>query len=117
METSGALDIAPVDPRVSRVVDVKTPGSGELERNLWSNLDLLTAGDQLKFVICGQDDYQWSRTQLRDLGLTRRCPVLFSPAQPTMDPTELADWIVRDNLPVRFQLQLHKLLWGDQPGR
>jgi len=117
LETSGALDIAPVDPRVSRVVDVKTPGSGELERNLWSNLDLLTAGDQLKFVICGQDDYQWSRTQLRDLGLTRRCPVLFSPAQPTMDPTELADWIVRDNLPVRFQLQLHKLLWGDQPGR
>lgn len=117
LETSGAIDVTPVDARVSRVVDLKTPGSGEETRNRWENLEALTAHDQLKFVICDPADYRWAREQVRERGLDRICDVLFSPAWGQFDPAELAGWILEDHLPVRMQLQLHKLLWGDEPGR
>lgn len=117
LETSGAVDIAGVDPRVCRVVDVKTPGSGEMAKNRWQNLELLSSRDQLKFVICSRDDYEWAREQLRQRGLAERCEVLFSPAWQHQDAAELADWILEDRLPVRLQLQLHKLLWGEAAGK
>ncbi|MFC4727794.1 7-carboxy-7-deazaguanine synthase QueE [Coralloluteibacterium thermophilus] len=117
LETSGALDVSAVDPRVSRVLDIKTPASGEAARNLWSNLPLLTARDQVKFVVCGREDYEWAREVVRTHGLAARCEVLFSPSHGQVDPTALADWIVADRLDVRFQLQLHKLLWNDAQGR
>jgi 7-carboxy-7-deazaguanine synthase len=117
LETSGALDIAAVDARVSRVVDVKTPGSRESARNRVENFELLTARDQLKFVICSREDYDWSKAFLREHGLQDRSRVLFSPSYNQVSPTALAEWILADRLPVRFQLQLHKLLWGDVPGK
>ena len=117
LETSGALAIDAVDPRVSRVVDLKTPGSGEVDRNLWQNLAVLNPHDQLKCVICNEDDYHWAHHLVLDKQLHRRCSVWFSPSHGQIAPTLLADWIVRDRLPVRFQLQLHKLLWNDGPGR
>jgi 7-carboxy-7-deazaguanine synthase len=117
LETSGALDIAAVDSRVSRVVDVKTPGSHEAARNRIENFDLLTQRDQLKFVICSREDYDWSKAFLRDHGLNERCRILFSPSYDEVPPTALAEWILADRLPVRFQLQLHKILWGDTPGK
>jgi 7-carboxy-7-deazaguanine synthase len=117
LETSGAIDIAPVDKRVSRVVDLKTPGSGEEAKNLWSNLRQLTVHDQVKFVICSREDYDWAVTKLREHALDTRCEVLFSPSFSQVAPRELAEWIVADRLPVRFQLQLHKILWNDEPGR
>jgi len=117
LETSGAMDITSVDPRVIRVMDLKTPGSGEAARNLWSNIDVLTPNDQIKFVLCSRDDYEWARAILLQRGLSDRCEVLMSPSQAELAPATLADWILADRLPVRFQLQLHKVLWGDQPGR
>jgi len=117
LETSGAIDIAPVDPRVSRVLDIKTPGSGEAGRNLWSNLAVLTARDQVKFVLCSRADYEWAREVVARHRLHDTCDVLFSPSKAELAPTALADWIVADRLPVRFQVQLHKLLWNDEPGR
>ncbi|HEX4854852.1 7-carboxy-7-deazaguanine synthase QueE [Arenimonas sp.] len=117
LETSGALDIAGVDPRVSRVVDLKTPGSKEMHRNLLSNLPLLTAHDQVKFVICDRADYDWARAMVSEHAIAERCDVLFSPSQSELAPRDLADWIIADRLPVRFQLQLHKVLWGDMPGK
>ncbi|MFN3311690.1 MAG: 7-carboxy-7-deazaguanine synthase QueE [Thermomonas sp.] len=117
LETSGALDIAGVDPRVSRVVDVKTPDSGEAHRNLWPNLALLTARDQVKFVICSRADYDWARAVVAEHRLPETCDVLFSPSANQLAARELADWIVADRLPVRFQVQLHKLLWGEEPGK
>ncbi|MEE7546638.1 7-carboxy-7-deazaguanine synthase QueE [Xanthomonas sp. Kuri4-1] len=117
LETSGALDVAGVDARVSRVVDLKTPASGEAPRNRWENLPLLTARDQVKFVLCGRADYEWARDIVRTHALDRRCSVLFSPSKSELAPRDLADWIVADRLPVRFQMQLHKLLWNDEPGR
>ena len=117
LETSGALDISEVDPRVSRVLDLKTPGSGEAHRNLWANLALLTARDQVKFVICSRADYDWARAIVAEHRLPYTCEVLFSPSYSQVQPRELADWIVADRLPVRFQMQLHKLLWNDEPGR
>ena len=117
LETSGAIDIAAVDARVSRVVDLKTPGSGEVARNLWSNLGHLTAHDQVKFVICSRDDYDWAVEALREHAIDTRCEVLFSPSFGQVAPRDLAEWIVADRLPVRFQLQLHKILWNDEPGR
>ena len=117
LETSGALDIGGVDPRVSRVLDIKTPGSGESARNRWDNLPLLTARDQVKFVICSRADFEWARGVLSEHRLHARCDVLFSPSFGQVDGRELADWIVAERLPVRFQLQLHKLLWNDEPGR
>lgn len=117
LETSGALDVGAVDPRVSRVLDIKTPGSLEAHRNLWSNLALLSPHDQVKFVICGRDDYEWARDVLAQHRIQDRCDVLFSPSFGQVAPRDLADWIVADRLPVRFQLQLHKILWDDAPGR
>ena len=117
LETSGALDIAGVDPRVSRVVDLKTPGSAEQARNRLENLPLLTARDQVKFVLCGRGDYEWARAMVAEHRLAERCEVLFSPSKTELEPRELADWIVAARLPVRLQMQLHKLLWNDEPGR
>ena len=117
LETSGAIDIADVDPRVSRVLDIKTPGSMEVHRNLWANLPLLTSHDQVKFVICSRDDYDWARGIVAEHRLHEACDVLFSPSFSQVKPSDLADWIVADRLPVRFQLQLHKILWNDEPGR
>lgn len=117
LETSGAMPIDKVDPRVSRVVDIKTPASGEVGRNLWDNIPLLQPKDQIKFVICNRDDYEWARLKVEELRLLERVEnVWFSPSFGQIEAKDLADWIVEDNLPVRFQLQLHKLLWGDQPG-
>ena len=117
LETSGAIDVAEVDPRVIKVMDLKTPSSGEIDRNLYSNIQHLSSKDQVKFVIGNAEDYRWSCEQMQHYQLADRCEVLYSPVQGELDPTDLADWIVRDRLPVRFQVQLHKLLWGDQPGR
>lgn len=117
LETSGALDISAVDPRVMRVVDIKTPASGEVARNLASNLDILRPNDELKFVICDRADYEWARAMVLDQQLAKRCSVLFSPSQEQLPAHELADWIIADRLPVRFQIQLHKVLWGNTPGR
>ncbi|AXA67889.1 MULTISPECIES: 7-carboxy-7-deazaguanine synthase QueE [Pseudomonas] len=117
LETSGALDVSGVDVRVSKVVDLKTPGSGEVGRNLYANLDHLTPNDQIKFVICSREDYDWAVSKLIEYRLEQRAgEVLFSPSHGQVVPRELAEWIVADNLPVRFQLQLHKILWNDEPG-
>jgi len=117
LETSGALDVSAVDPRVARVVDLKTPGSGECERNLYVNLALLGPRDQVKFVVCDRADYEWAREQVRAHDLSVRCQVLLSPSAGQVPPSLLADWILEDRLQVRFQVQLHKLLWGEVPGR
>jgi 7-carboxy-7-deazaguanine synthase len=117
LETSGAMSIARVDARVARVVDVKTPGSGEAARNLVENFPLLTPHDQVKFVICSREDYDWSKAYLLEHALSERCQVLFSPSYTQVPAATLADWILADRLPVRFQLQLHKVLWGDVPGK
>lgn len=117
LETSGALDIGGVDSRVARIVDVKTPGSGEVARNHWPNLALLTPRDELKFVLTGEEDYVWARGVLVEHGLAQRSPVLFSPVWSSLDPAILAEWVLRDGLAVRVQVQLHKLLWGAEPGR
>ncbi|MBE9549613.1 MAG: 7-carboxy-7-deazaguanine synthase QueE [Proteobacteria bacterium] len=117
LETSGAIDISTVDTRVSKVVDLKTPDSGECERNLWSNLEYITASDQIKFVINSRGDFDWAVEQLHKYELNTLTEVLFSPVWSTVNPTQLADWIIADRVPVRFQLQLHKILWGDEPGR
>lgn len=116
LETSGALDVAAVDPRVRKVVDLKAPGSGEAARNLWSNLDHLLPHDQLKIVIADRGDYEWAVARLHEHALAQRCQVLLSPVHGRLAPRELAQWILADRLPVRFQLQLHKQLWGDLPG-
>jgi len=117
LETSGALPIAGLDARVSVVLDLKTPGSGEVGRNHWDNIDQLKPTDQVKFVICDRGDYEWSRMKLETLGLTGRVhDVLFSPSTGVLAPEDLAGWILEDRLPVRMQLQLHKLIWGDRPG-
>ncbi len=117
LETSGALDIAGVDPRVSRIMDLKAPGSGEVDKNRLENLALLGAHDELKIVLADAADYAWAKAQIAEHDLTARCGVLLSPVAGTLDPADLADWIVRDRLPVRFQLQLHKVLWHDARGR
>jgi 7-carboxy-7-deazaguanine synthase len=117
LETSGAMDISQVDERVSRVVDIKTPASGEVERNRWENLALLTKHDQIKFVICDRADYEWSRNKVFADKLNERTTVLFSPSANQLPAAELADWILKDRLPVRFQVQLHKYLWGNTPGK
>lgn len=117
LETSGALDVAGVDPRVSKVVDLKTPGSEEVSRNRYENIELLTSNDQVKFVICSREDYDWAVSKLIQYGLDQRAgEVLFSPSHQQVSARELADWVIADNLPVRMQLQLHKILWNDEPG-
>jgi 7-carboxy-7-deazaguanine synthase len=117
LETSGALDVSAVDKRVMKVLDIKTPASGEVEKNLWSNLDRLKTDDEIKFVLCDEADYMWASKILMERNLADKCEVLFSPAQGQLSPTDLADWILRDKLPVRMQLQLHKILWGNVAGR
>jgi len=121
LETSGALDISKVDARVSRIVDLKAPGSGEVERNRWENLDLLNSRDELKLVLASRADYDWAVAACLQRRLLlpehARCPVLFSPVQGQLSPADLAQWIIDDRHPVRFQLQLHKILWGSSPGR
>lgn len=117
LETSGALDISAVDSRVTRVLDIKTPDSGEVSRNRWENLSVLRPTEQIKFVLCSRADYEWARALVLERTMHLTCTVLFSPSFGQVAPRELAEWILEDRLPVRFQLQLHKLLWGDTPGR
>ena len=117
LETSGALDVAPVDPRVVKVLDLKTPASGECGRNLLANLAHLTPRDQVKLVICDRADYEWAQVQIEELHLAERCEVLFSPSHGQLEAHVLAEWILHDRLPVRFQIQLHKVLWGGERGR
>jgi len=117
LETSGALDISRVDPRVSRVMDLKTPSSGEAARNRYENIAFLTPRDQVKLVIGDRNDYEWARAVVEKYRLDERCAVLFSPSFGSIEPRQLAEWILEDRLAVRFQMQLHKLLWGDEQGR
>lgn len=117
LETSGAINISAVDSRVVKVVDIKTPGSGEEEKNNYENVSLVKSTDQVKFVICDQDDYEWSKLFIRQHQLDKKCQVLFSPSHDQLEAGLLADWILKDNLPVRMQIQLHKYLWGNVPGR
>ncbi|OYY50067.1 MAG: 7-carboxy-7-deazaguanine synthase QueE [Methylophilaceae bacterium 17-44-8] len=116
IETGGAMNIAVVDPRVSIILDIKTPASNESENNLWSNLEHLKMTDEVKFVVCNHEDYDWAKQKLSELKLTEKCPVLFSPSYQELNATELASWILADKLPVRMQVQLHKVLWGEKPG-
>ena len=117
LETSGALDVSGVDKRVVKVMDLKTPGSGEAARNMYANLQHLQAQDQIKFVLCDREDYDWAVALLKQHTLAEKCEVLFSPVQGQLDPRQLAEWILADQLPVRFQIQLHKILWGNKAGR
>jgi 7-carboxy-7-deazaguanine synthase len=117
LETSGAIDVSTVDTRVSRILDIKTPGSGEVAKNLWGNIGHLTAHDEIKFVLCDEADYVWAKQQIVERGLVDVCPVLLSPAYRDLEAPRLADWILRDQLAVRMQTQLHKQLWGEQRGR
>ena len=117
LETSGALDIAGVDPRVARIMDLKAPDSGECDKNRWDNLGALGPGDEIKIDVASRADYEWARERLREHRLDKLCPVLLSPAQGLVDPGSLAEWILADGLNVRFQMQLHKLLWGNAQGR
>ena len=117
LETSGAMEVGRVDPRVIKVLDLKTPGSGEQDRNLLDNLPHLSHQDQIKLVICDELDYRWASAMVLEQALHERCTVLFSPATPGCGPGDLADWILRDRLPVRLQIQLHKVLWGETRGR
>lgn len=116
LETGGAIDTTPVDLRVSVILDVKTPGSGEVENNVWSNLNHLKPSDEVKFVLCSRADYEWAKEILNKHNITDKCPVLFSPVYSQVNPTELAEWVLADKLPVRMQMQLHKILWGEKPG-
>lgn len=117
LETSGAIDVSQVDPRVVKVMDLKTPGSGEENRNRYENIDLLDKKDQLKFVICNREDYEWAVAKLQEYDLPNRCEILFSPIHGELQPQQLAQWILDDRLNVRFQIQLHKYLWNDEQGR
>ena len=117
LETSGAIDIGDVDPRVSRIMDLKAPGSGEMDKNLPANLPLLAPRDEVKIVIADRADYEWARGIIAEHLLAERCPVLLSPVQGELEPATLAEWILADRLPVRFQLQLHKILWGNMRGK
>ena len=117
LETGGSLDTSHVDPRVSIILDIKTPGSGEMQKNLWANLQHLKSSDEVKFVLCGREDYEWARQVLIERGIAEKCTVLFSPVYSQLNPTELAEWVLQDRLPVRMQVQLHKILWGETPGK
>lgn len=117
LETSGAISVADVDPRVIKVMDIKTPGSGEMDKNCYENIDYLDKKDQVKFVICDEKDYEWSKQVADQYQLAHKTEVLYSPSQDELDARQLADWILRDQLPVRMQIQLHKILWGNSPGK
>ena len=116
LETGGALDVSGMDSRVVKVLDIKTPASGEMENNLWSNLEHLNSHDEIKFVLCDEADYQWAKQVMQKYELVQHCAVLFSPAQSQLAAKDVAEWILRDRLPVRLQVQLHKLLWGNEAG-
>lgn len=116
LETGGAMDISVVDARVSVILDIKTPASGEEKNNRWDNLAHLKSSDEVKFVLCGRADYDWAKQKLAELQLAAKCPVLFSPSYHQLTGTDLAAWVLEDKLPVRMQLQLHKILWGEKPG-
>lgn len=117
LETGGAIDTSGVDERVAVILDVKTPGSGEMENNVWANLQHLKPKDEVKFVLCDRSDYDWAKQMLAERGLADKCSVLFSPVYKQVNPTELAEWILHDKLPVRMQVQLHKILWGEVAGK
>ena len=117
LETSGAIDVTNVDSRVVRVVDIKTPGSGEVARNRYENLDVVRPDEQVKFVLCSREDFEWARDFIRERRLYERCTVLFSPSYGQLEPRDLAQWVLDERLPVRLQIQLHKILWGDTPGK
>lgn len=117
LETGGSLDTSHVDSRVSIILDIKTPGSGEMQKNLWGNLQHLKPSDEVKFVLCGREDYEWAKQVLVEHGVAEKCTVLFSPVYSQLNPTELAEWVLQDHLPVRMQVQLHKILWGETPGK
>lgn len=117
LETSGAIDISEVDPRVVIVMDLKTPASGEESKNKYDNIEKLKPQDQLKFVICNRKDYDWACLKMSEYQLKDKCEILFSPIHGELKPADLADWIISDNLPVRMQIQMHKYLWGDEQGR
>jgi len=117
LETGGAMDTSEVDARVAVILDVKTPGSGEMEKNLWANLDHLKPADEVKFVLCNRADYDWAKNILSEHAINRKCSVLFSPVYQDVNPTDLAEWILQDKLPVRMQMQLHKILWGEVAGK
>ena len=116
LETGGAIDTSAVDNRVAVILDVKTPGSGEVEKNLWDNLQHLKPKDEVKFVLCNRSDYDWAKQVLAERAIGSKCSVLFSPVYNQVNPTELAEWILHDKLPVRMQIQLQKVLWGEKPG-
>jgi 7-carboxy-7-deazaguanine synthase len=116
LETGGAIDISPVDKRISVILDIKTPDSGEHKNNVWGNLDHLKSTDEVKFVLCSRADYEWAKDLLNTHKVADKCPVLFSPVFNQVNPTELAEWLLADRLPVRMQVQLHKILWGEKPG-
>ncbi len=117
LETGGAIDTTGVDDRVAVILDIKTPGSGELENNVWSNIQRLKPLDEVKFVLCDHADYQWAKQLMDEYAITKKCSVLFSPVYNQVNPTELAEWILADKLPVRMQVQLHKILWGEVAGK
>jgi len=117
LETSGAMDVSGVDPRVIKILDLKTPGSGEMQRNLYSNLDQLQTDDQVKFVLCDREDYEWAVARMEEFQLSERCEVIFSPVYDRLNLRQLAEWVLADQLTVRVQTQLHKLIWGNEPGR
>ena len=117
LETGGAIDTTGVDARVAVILDVKTPGSGEMENNVWTNLEHLKPKDEVKFVLCDRQDYDWAKQLLAERAIGEKCSVLFSPVYSQVSPTELAEWILQDKLPVRMQVQLHKILWGETPGK
>jgi 7-carboxy-7-deazaguanine synthase len=117
LETGGALDISRVDERVSVILDIKTPGSGEVEKNRWENLAHIKPKDEIKFVLCSREDYDWARNVIAEHELDKKCSVLFSPVYQQVNPTQLAEWVLQDKLPVRMQVQLHKILWGETPGK
>ena len=116
LETGGAIDIAKVDKRVSVILDIKTPGSNEEKNMLWSNLEHVKPTDEIKFVLCSRADYDWAKAKLTELRLTEKCPILFSPSYHQLKAEELASWVLADKLPVRMQIQLHKILWGEKSG-
>ena len=117
LETSGSINIEGIDERVKIIMDIKTPDSGELTKNRWKNIELLKKFDELKFVICSIEDYQWSKEIIEEYKINEICPILFSPCSESMDPRDLAEWILTDQLSIRFQMQIHKILWDNQPGR
>ncbi len=116
LETSGAIDISEVDPRVIKVMDLKTPRSGEMTKNIWQNLEFIQPRDQIKFVLCGRQDYDWARMKIQEYKLDSLCEILMSPSFEELEPTDLANWILQDQLRVRMQIQLHKILWGNKRG-